>query len=207
MPVMLHETFINLTANYCANSDAAEKLWQEIATAFNDKNRHYHTLAHLENVLAQLTAVKADIEDWDTILFTLFYHDIVYDVLKQNNEEQSAQLATERMRLLQISTERIDKCRQQIMATKSHGNSVDNDTNLFTDADLSILGMDWDAYLLYLQNVRKEYSIYPDALYNSGRKKVMQHFLAMDRIYKTEHFYSKYELQVRENITKEIAML
>jgi len=204
---MLQETFIDLISRYTSDKEVSAKLWQEIDTAFAHKKRYYHTLAHLENLLLQLTAVKADIADWETTLFTLFYHDIVYNVLKQDNEEQSAMLAGERLRELHVSGESIDKCCKQIMATKSHSINEDNDTNLFTDADLSILGMDWDTYYGYMQNVRKEYRIYPDIAYKPGRKKVMQHFLAMDSIYKTSYFHGKYELQARENIARELSML
>jgi predicted metal-dependent HD superfamily phosphohydrolase len=52
--------------------------------------------------------------------------------------------------------------------------------------------------------VRKEYLIYPDLIYNPGRKKVLHHFLAMDRIFKTDFFYNKFEQQARQNLRKEI---
>ena len=82
--------------------------------------------------------------------------------------------------------ETIVLCKEQILATKSHVKSTDSDTNFFTDADLSVLGQSWEVYSIYYKNVRKEYSIYPDLLYNPGRKKVLQHFLSMARIFKTE---------------------
>lgn len=55
--------------------------------------------------------------------------------------------------------------------------------------------------------VRKEYSIYPDLLYKPGRKKVLQHFLQMERIFKTQVFYDKYETQSRRNLEKELNQL
>ncbi|MDX2245424.1 MAG: hypothetical protein SF052_01505 [Bacteroidia bacterium] len=82
--------------------------------------------------------------------------------------------------------------------------SPDNDTNLFTDADLSILGQKREIYHAYSTNVRKEYAIYPDILYNPGRKKVLQHFLAMEQIFKTPHFQEKYEAQARANLEEEL---
>jgi predicted metal-dependent HD superfamily phosphohydrolase len=90
------------------------------------------------------------------------------------------------------------------MATKGHTFSDDPDTNLFTDADLSVLGKPWPTYEAYFKNVRKEYAIYPDFLYKPGRKKVLQHFLTMPRIFKTEYFYDAYESNARENITREL---
>ena len=79
--------------------------------------------------------------------------------------------------------------------------------NLFTDADFSILGAHWETYSIYSQNVRKEYSIYPDLVYNPGRKKVLKHFLEMTRIYKTDYFYSKLEELAKCNLLGELDTL
>jgi predicted metal-dependent HD superfamily phosphohydrolase len=69
------------------------------------------------------------------------------------------------------------------------------------------LGYTWDKYREYCQQVRKEYAIYPDFLYNPGRKKALQHFLDMDVIFKTGFFRNKYEIQARKNIVQEISGL
>jgi predicted metal-dependent HD superfamily phosphohydrolase len=93
-----------------------------------------------------------------------------------------------------------------ILATKEHQRS-DDETNLFTDADLSVLGADRETYLLYVQQIRAEYSIYPDILYNPGRKKVLEHFLNMENIFKTNEFRTKYESAARKNLEAEIRLL
>ncbi len=85
--------------------------------------------------------------------------------------------------------------------------SSDFETNLFTDADLSILGSDPDTYKVYSKQIRREYSIYPEIIYNPGRKKVLTHFLKMDKIYKTEEFSDRYELNARINIQTELNSL
>jgi predicted metal-dependent HD superfamily phosphohydrolase len=95
----------------------------------------------------------------------------------------------------------------QILATKGHTVSTDNDTNLFTDADLSILGESWELYQEYFQKIRKEYAIYPDAVYNPGRTKVLNHFLSMERIFKTDIFHEKFELNAKNNLTRELVHL
>ena len=58
-------------------------------------------------------------------------------------------------------------------------------------------------YSKYYQNVRKEYSIYPEILYKLGRKKVLKHFLAMEKIFKTDYFYQKFEKNARMNLQRE----
>ncbi|REH46465.1 putative metal-dependent HD superfamily phosphohydrolase [Tenacibaculum gallaicum] len=204
---MLKNTFLNLLATYSNDNSLNTLLWQEIEKNHSDKKRHYHTLEHLKNLLFQLTPIKEKISHWNTVLFTLFYHDIIYSSLKSNNEEKSAELATKRMKQLSVPKEIIENCYSQILATKSHKIAKDSDTNYFTDADLSILGQDWEVYTQYYKNVRKEYAIYPNLVYNSGRKKALQHFLTMENIFKTEYFYQKFEETARKNIQREIELL
>jgi predicted metal-dependent HD superfamily phosphohydrolase len=190
---MLQDTFSALVKRYCNEKSVTDELWEELHVHYSSKARYYHTLQHLKVILAELSIVKKDIRNWDAILFSLYYHDVIYDASQNNNEERSAQLAEKRMLQITVPKEIILLTQQQILATKSHTKALDKDTNYFTDADLSILGKPCDEYFIYSKNIRKEYSIYADAIYNEGRKKVLQHFISMYRIFKTEYFFEKYE--------------
>jgi predicted metal-dependent HD superfamily phosphohydrolase len=203
----LKETFIQLLEKYTSEQRKIDELWNEIETHYCHKKRHYHTLAHLENLLQQLLEIKTNIKDSDTILFSLYYHDIIYNPLKTTNEEKSAEFAANRLQLISAPASIIKGCVGQILATKKHPVSDDSDTNYFTDADLSVLGQQWEVYAAYYANVRKEYALYPDIIYIPGRKKVLQHFLQMERIFKTDHFFKKFELQARENMQQELEAL
>ncbi len=204
---MLKKTFITLLNNYTKDKVLINKFWKEIELHYTKKKRHYHTLSHLDNLLNQLLEIKDKIESWDTILFTLFYHDIIYLATKSDNEEESAKMAEQRMIQVNVPLQIIENCVAQILATKAHLTNSKPDTNYFIDADLSVIGQNIKRYTLYYKNVRKEYSIYPNLLYNPGRKKVLRHFLEMDRIYKTEYFYSKYETQAKQNLQTEFDLL
>ncbi|WP_294821592.1 hypothetical protein [uncultured Flavobacterium sp.] len=204
---MLKDTFETLAGKYTADLTLTAQLWHFIESEYTSKGRHYHTLAHLEKLLSQLQSCKSLLRDWDTVLFALFYHDIIYKSTAKDNEEKSAYEAMAAMQKIGCPTEKIERCKALVLATKSHTPSPDNDTNLFTDADLSILGSDWGEYLAYYKNVRKEYSIYPDFMYNPGRKKVLLHFLQMDHVFKTDFFRERYEAKAKENLRREIAML
>lgn len=201
---VLEETFISLCKNYSEDLKLITRLWTEIEKNHSEKGRHYHSLGHLQNLLKHLTLVKEKINNWNVVLFTLYYHDSIYNSLKSDNEEKSAELAEQRMNELSAPEKEIKLCVAQILATKSHKRSDDTDTDYFTDADLSILGESWETYTAYLKNVRKEYAIYPDLFYKPGRKKVLAHFLEMDRIYKTDYFFDKLEKQARENLKREL---
>ncbi|NRD18793.1 hypothetical protein HNV08_01935 [Winogradskyella eckloniae] len=95
------------------------------------------------------------------------------------------------------------------MSTKAHEVqcSKTNDNAVLLDLDLSILGTDWATYNVYLKKIRQEYKNYPNIIYNSGRKKILQQFLKRDRLYLTEQFKTQFEKQARSNLTKEIEML
>lgn len=204
---MLKTTFFNLISAFSNDVSLREVYWAEITQNYSSKNRHYHTLHHLENLFMQLLPVKTEVEDWYAILFSLFYHDLKYNVLRSDNEEKSAKWAVKRMHQLSVPLEIINRTEHTILATKSHTCSSENDVNFFTDADLSILGQDWKMYESYYQNVRKEYSVYPDLVYKKGRRKVLEHFLAMKRIYKTDYFYHLLEKKAKENILRELELL
>ena len=203
----LKQVFIQLVNKYVSNESIPVSFWNEIEKKYNSAGRYYHTTTHLEKLIDELNSYKHLIADWDTLLFSVFYHDIIYNVLKSNNEESSAELAVKRLSITKFPVVRIDSCKEQILATKSHLFSNNEDTNLLTDADLSVFGQPPDVYEQYCSQIRKEYSTYPGIVYKPGRKKVLIHFLNMEKIFKTSFFYNKYELQARANLESELKRL
>lgn len=203
----LKNYFETLCSPFTENKQLINSLWNELETRYSEKGRYYHNLFHLENMFHELEAVKVNISDFKAIAFSVFYHDIIYDATSKSNEEKSAARAEKRLGELHINNDKITIISQQILATKSHQKSDHEDTNYLLDADLSVLGKDFKTYLEYTQNIRKEYSIYPDFLYRPGRKKVLRHFLELESIFKTEYFKEKYEVQAKENIAAELELL
>ncbi|MDQ0593559.1 putative metal-dependent HD superfamily phosphohydrolase [Chryseobacterium ginsenosidimutans] len=192
---------------FSQDQKVVEDLWSEIEQKYLGKSRYYHNLDHLENMFSELDNVKDKIENFTNISFSVFYHDIIYDASSKSNEEKSAEFAKIRLEKLNVDQSSIERISEQIIATKTHQKSDDNDTNYLLDADLSILGKDLESYINYTKKIRKEYSIYPDLLYKPGRKKVLLHFLKLENIFKTENFQEKYEVRARDNIQFEIASL
>ncbi|GAB2533314.1 HD domain-containing protein [Rufibacter soli] len=137
----------------------------------------------------------------------IFYHDVVYVTTRTDNEEKSAQLAHDRLSTLGIPAPEIAAVTEMILATKSHQPSASQDVNLLLDFDLSILGVPWPEYLTYTHQIRKVYRQFSDYLYRNGRKKVLQHFLHQDSIFKTPDFTARLEASARENMEKEMELL
>jgi len=204
---VVSETFKSLTSRYTESIPLVEKLYTELVKHYSEKGRFYHNLNHLNSLLQQILPLADLIKDLDMVLFAVYYHDVVYSVLRKDNEEKSALFADKRLNALNVKVNRIALCNKHILASKAHRVSDDSDTNFFTDADLAVLGQDWSAYKIYTEGVRKEYWIYPDIIYKPGRKKVVEHFLRMGKIYKTEPFYAKFENQARLNLKRELEEL
>jgi predicted metal-dependent HD superfamily phosphohydrolase len=203
----LKNQFEQLCSPFTKDQQLMNDLWNEIETRYSEKGRHYHNLLHLENMFRELEEVKVKLSDFTVISFSVFYHDIIYDATSKSNEEKSAVTAEKRLAELHINKDKISIISEQILATKAHQRSDHEDTNYLLDADLSVLGKDFKTYLEYTQNIRKEYSIYPDFLYKPGRKKVLKHFLQLESIFKTDYFKDKYEAQAKENIAAELRLL
>lgn len=203
---MIKEAFIDSLKNYTVDSEQQLKLWNEIEGNYSKPDRHYHNLTHLNSMLTELTLYKDKFNNWDTVIFAIVYHDLVYSTLKSNNEEKSAEVAFKRLTKIAFPEKLKTFCGQLILATRKHEPS-DLETNLFTDADLSILGSDPETYKKYSKQIRLEYSIYPNMIYNPGRTKVLTHFLKMDNIYKTKEFSDRYEQNAKTNIQTELNSL
>jgi predicted metal-dependent HD superfamily phosphohydrolase len=203
----LQERFTQTCFQLTQDQNLIEIFWVEIKEKYSEKGRYYHNIQHLENMFSELDAVKDQIENFTNISFSVFYHDVIYEASSKNNEEKSAEFAKSRLEKLNCSSSDINSVFEQIIATKAHQKADDKDICYLLDADLSILGKNSETYIDYTKKIRKEYSIYPDLLYQPGRKKVLHHFLELENIFKTKDFKAKYENQARKNIEAEIQSL
>jgi predicted metal-dependent HD superfamily phosphohydrolase len=202
---MLREEVIAAASPYATHEKAVE-LWQEIEACGREAGRYYHTLDHFEHLLHVLTPHRTKFSDWPVVVLAIAYHDAVYNPLKSNNEEKSAALAEKRLKAIGFPEAGILRCTEFILATKAHAPG-DEEINLFTDADLSVLGAHPESYQQYAKQVRLEYGMYPNFLYKRERKKVLQRFLAMNSIFKTEKFRMQVEGQARTNLRAEFQRL
>lgn len=204
-----HKRWITLSSKYSQDQNYLEALWSQLFKKYSEKNRHYHDLKHIWAMLAQSEENKKEIEDYDAIEFAIWFHDIIYKSTKKNNEEKSANFAKRILTELSVEQKRIEKVYQLIISTKKHQiiDSNDLDNSYMLDFDLSILGKPWRDYEHYIQQIRKEYRVYPDFLYKPGRKKVLEYFLNRKTLYFTSKYQTLYEDQARENIKKELKIL
>lgn len=201
------ETYWRKLCNSLSISDElCNTEWQNIYKAYSGKSRHYHNLLHIENMLGWLEKYNENplpAKDVQALQLAIFFHDIVYSATKKDNEEKNADAALRFMQKAALSPAMQALVNDLIMATKSHMESANPLVGLMTDLDLQILGAEENVYRKYSADIRKEYRVYPNLLYKPGRKKVLQHFIAMPRIYQTDFFYKQFEKKAKQNLQNE----
>lgn len=201
----LKERFEDLLEKIGFSIETINRLWLDLEKVYSSKSRHYHNLIHLEEMINLYDIHYSNLQFPDEVLFSIFYHDYVYKVTRKDNELKSAEHA---LSILPFNA-KVNKqlVFDMICATKLHQHNKIEDINWLIDFDLKILSKDCEDYNIYTRQIRKEYNIYPDFLYNPGRKKALEHFLENENIYQTATFRSLFEEKARENIQKEIATL
>jgi len=184
-------------------ADVTQTAWSELEAAYTEPHRRYHTLTHIDAVLQNLDDHRALFNDPETAELALFYHDLIYDPARQDNETQSAVRLTARLSPY-LDALRLDRACRHIEATRHHAATPDPDTNLVLDLDMSILAAAWPDYLAYAEGVHAEYApVYGAEAYAIGRARLfLEPTLARDRIFLTAAF-TALEPRARDNLTAE----
>ena len=194
-------------SKYSTDSTLINGVFDELLKNYNSGKRYYHDLSHLIDLLKLLDEVNFQITDEEVVYYAIWFHDAIYEPLKTDNEERSAEWAQSFLSQIGFPPHRIEKVCQYILATKNHTSTGENDLNFFLDFDLSILGAEEMIYDIYSRQIRDEYHFYPNFLYKRGRKKVLQELLKAERIYHTEDYYARLESQSRSNMDREMSNL
>jgi predicted metal-dependent HD superfamily phosphohydrolase len=131
----------------------------DLVAAYSAPNRYYHNLTHVEDCLGALAGVD-DLSATDREILTgaIWWHDVVYDPTRSDNEELSARLAEQHV---------IGDIRQEvgrlIRLTKTHlVEPGDRLGAILISIDLSILAAEPSRYDAYAAAIRKEFAHVPD---------------------------------------------
>ena len=175
-----------------------------LIAAYTAPGRHYHNLAHIEDCLAKLAHVDglSDAER-DILSEAIWWHDVVYDPTRSDNEELSAQLAE-----AHVGPDIAREVGRLIRLTKTH--EVERSDRLgaiLISIDLSILGAEPARYDAYAAAIRREYAHVPESDYRAGRARVLKQFAARPFIFPDAGFAEAYDRQARENLARELAVL
>lgn len=207
---LLTEVFFRTMLPLLKDEKNLVELMDDVIIKYSVKSRYYHNLHHIQGMCSLLEYNAEHILDYNCVFLSIIYHDIIYNVKRNDNEEKSAEYFRKKIApLLKLPKHQVDKICLYILATKHNLTAdnllgVDSDVKFLLDFDLEILGYcNSENYKIYSDNIRKEYKIYSDEQYCIGRKMFLEKFLSKKDIYLTEEF-RKIEKNARKNLQNEI---
>jgi predicted metal-dependent HD superfamily phosphohydrolase len=186
-----------------------DEMLNALKARYAEPHRAYHSWHHVEALLRWMNSGEFSLHHPDAVHCAILFHDAIYDPLRKDNEELSAQLAEEELKPY-LAPEQAACAAMMIRATTTHqmvdGLDAAQNADLahFLDMDLSILGADQQVFDMYETNVRAEYSVYPDDIFWPGRAEFLENFLKRDRLYFSEWGYDRFEAKARENLSRSI---
>lgn len=188
--------------------EPAEEIWHKLAVAYSANGRFYHNLIHIQHMLTIADQLQNVATEFTAVQLAIWFHDIVYDPRRSDNEAQSAVVAEQALRPLGVPAVTLSLVSDLILATKSHETAVAN-PNCFVmlDADLAIFSAPAEQYDAYAQAIRQEYSFVADEAYRAGRTAVLRRLLARSPFYFTVWMRKRGETAVTQNITRELNQL
>lgn len=154
--------------------------FEEICAYWDVEGRYYHTSKHhLEDTLNLINEsrflYKLSEYDFDLLILSALFHDIIYTPGAEDNEERSVELMKtfNKSELNSSSISRmLTDLSKIILETKNHIGSTKM-SKLFQNLDMSILNSDFRTLLKYETLIRKEY-IFVDSLdYLNERSKFL----------------------------------
>ncbi|MHC9296159.1 HD domain-containing protein [Mycobacterium sp. LTG2003] len=179
-----------------------ERLREDLLARWSETHRKHHNVVHLHEVLDAIGLLADDGVEFDreAVELAAWFHDAIYEIGREDNEERSAQLARE----LLASSPLRDEVARLVLATKAH-RVDDGDVNaaVLSDADLSVLGASPDRYRRYGEAVREEYADIPDDVFKPARARVLSDLLE-GGLYHTAPGRNRWEDAARRNVTAEI---
>ncbi|NJL14013.1 MAG: adenylyltransferase/cytidyltransferase family protein [Microscillaceae bacterium] len=148
-----------------------------ILNAWREPHRHYHTEAHLQYLLKAIAQLQENSqlteENQKVLVMTAFFHDIVYDPLRQDNEEQSAALFA----AMTQPHPKADLVQKIILDTRHH-EPTEALSRQFSELDMHIVTQaDFPALLRWERAIFKEYQYLDYPVYREGRLALLAHFI------------------------------
>jgi predicted metal-dependent HD superfamily phosphohydrolase len=187
---------------------AAPGIGADLIERWSEPQRHYHTTAHLERMLSVVDEGAGEADDITAVRLATWFHDVVYDPRRTDNEILSAQLAATMLAALDVEKERVAEVVRLIwLTTNHHVEADDHDGALLCDADLAILASSPEAYAAYSLAVRAEYQHVRDDAFRAGRIAVLTKILDLPQIYRLPAHVAAWEARARANVTAEISAL
>jgi predicted metal-dependent HD superfamily phosphohydrolase len=194
-------------AALAGDSPTSRTEWAALVAAWSEPQRRYHDLAHLAAVLGLVGELGDAAADLAAVQLAAWYHDVVYDPQRSDNEEVSAERARAGLRGL-VPVSRVEEVARLVLLTASHDPEPgDADGAVLCDADLAVLAGPPEAYATYASAVREEYAHLSDEEFTAGRIAVLDRLLALPALYRLPAVAGVWEPRARANLTAELTLL
>lgn len=192
------------------SAEAAASAAAELEGRYREPHRRYHTLGHIEAVLADCArlagAVGLSTRDRAVVDLAACAHDVVYAAEPGADERASAGWAHDQLVACGVGTDEADAVAAIVLSTIAH-TSDDLPTQVMLDADLAILAARPALYSRYVEAVRAEYAALSDDEWRAGRAAVLSRLLDRPMLYATEPARRRWEASARRNLAAELAAL
>lgn len=190
-----------------APPESCAQVFGQVLARWSEPQRAYHTTQHLREALTLLDAWSRG-EEWPApVALALFFHDLVYDPQRADNEDLSALAAREMLASLQLPQAQIEAVVRLIDITKHAARPQTDDEKLMVDIDLSILGAAPERYAQYQLQVRREYAHVPEPLFTRARLALLEAFLQAPALFHTARGRAAFDAAAARNLTQEVAQL
>ena len=176
-------------------------LFEQLLRAWSEPQRHYHALQHLRECLAALAQWGHLAREPGLLALALWFHDAVYDPRAPDNEARSADWARAALPELGLPAEAVERVARLVLATRDHVAS-DADMGLLLDLDLAILAAPAARLAEYERQIRAEYAFVPEPDFRAGRQRILQGFLARERLFVTPALHEAWDAPARANLRR-----
>jgi predicted metal-dependent HD superfamily phosphohydrolase len=199
---------VTIIESWLALFPDASGIGEDLLARWSEPQRQYHTVAHLERTLSVVDDHADAAPDVTAVRLATWFHDIVYDPRRADNEIESASFAAATLESLGVEPEQIAEVVRLIWLTANH-NVEDDDRGgaLICDADLAILASSPEDYAAYSSAIRTEYQHVQDDAFRAGRIAVLSKLLDLPQLYHLPTLHAAWEARARANVTAEISAL
>lgn len=190
-----------------ARDDVAD-VGARLLAAYGSPERRYHDLHHLADVLTHVDELADVATDADAVRLAAWFHDVVYDPTRSDNEDRSAAWAERELAHLRVPDDVAAEVVRLVALTADHDPAAeDRNGAVLCDADLAVLGRDPEDYRRYAASVREEYAHVPDAAFRAGRAAILRDLLARSELFRTAPGVTRWEGPARANLRAELDVL
>jgi predicted metal-dependent HD superfamily phosphohydrolase len=179
--------------------------WGLIDFHYDEAHRRYHDKRHLAFCLAQLDLALDQAAEPDQVQMALWFHDIINEPGRLDNEARSADLFEEQARGV-MPEDFISAVKDLILVTTHNDPPEDFDQRLLCDVDLASFGCHWDRYLYDTDGIKAEF-LGSAQEYSQKKQKFLEAMLNRPRIFLTDFFSDRYESQARQNIRRLLKLI